>query len=290
MNLGAHMSIAGGMHRALERGRSLGCNAVQLFVKNTNQWRTRKLGPDEIARFRKESGTFAPNFIIAHASYLVNLASPDRRILARSLEGFLDEMNRVRALGIPYLVVHPGSHRGAGEAAGVRRIASSIDEILSATDASRPEILLETTAGQGDSLGATFEQLARIVGAVRANGSIGVCFDTCHVFAAGYDLRTKRAYEGTIRAFDHTLGLERLKAFHVNDSMKELGSRVDRHAHIGEGALGLKAFSFLMNDERFFELPMVRETPKGPDDANDIRNLALLRGLRRPSKRRGSSS
>jgi deoxyribonuclease IV len=289
MNLGAHMSIAGGMHRALERGRSIGCNAVQLFVKNTNQWRTRKLGSGEIARFREEAGTIAPNFILAHASYLVNLASPDPRILERSLEGFLDEMSRTRSLGIPYLVVHPGSHRGAGEAAGVKRIASSLEEILSATGASGPEILLETTAGQGDSLGATFDQLARIIGAVRANGSIGVCFDTCHAFAAGYDLRTKRTYEGTLRAFDLALGLERLKAFHVNDSRKELGSRVDRHAHIGEGALGLKAFAFLMNDERFFDRPMVLETPKGPDDANDRRNLALLRSLRSPSKRRGLS-
>ena len=289
MNLGAHMSIAGGMHRALERGRSIECNAVQLFVKNTNQWRTRKLGPGEIAHFREEMSMFAPNFILAHSSYLVNLASNDKRILAKSIEGFLEEMQRSSALGIPYLVVHPGSHRGAGEAAGVKRIASSLDEILSATGVSGPEILLETTAGQGDSLGATFDQLARIIGAVRANGLIGVCFDTCHVFAAGYDLRTKRAYEETIRAFDLTVGLKRLKAFHVNDSRKELGSRVDRHAHIGEGALGLKAFSFLMNDERFFDRPMVLETPKGPDDSNDIRNLALLRGLRRPSKRRGLS-
>ena len=288
MNLGAHMSIAGGMHRAIERGRSIGCNAVQLFVHNTNQWRTRKLGPGEIALFREKAGMFAPNFILAHSSYLVNLASPDRKILERSLEGFLDEMNRARALGIPYLVVHPGSHRGAGEAAGVKRIASSLDDILSATRPSGPEILLETTAGQGDSLGTTFDQLARIIGAVRANGSIGVCFDTCHVFAAGYDLRTKRTYEETIRAFDLALGIERLKAFHVNDSRKELGSRGDRHAQIGEGALGLKAFSFLMNDERFFDRPMVLETPKGTDDSNDIRNLALLRGLRRPSKRRGS--
>lgn len=290
MNLGAHMSIAGGMHRALERGRSIGCNAVQIFVTNTSQWRTRKLDPGEIALFRGNRGMFAPNFVLAHSSYLVNLASPDSKILTRSIESFLEEMRRSSALGIPYLVVHPGSHRGAGESAGVKRIAASLDEIQSAAGPSGPEILLETTAGQGDSLGTTFDQLARIVGAVRANGSIGVCFDTCHVFAAGYDLRTRRAYEETIRAFDRALGLERLKAFHVNDSKKELGSKVDRHAHIGEGALGLKAFSHLMNDERFFDRPMVLETPKGSDDSNDIRNLALLRGLRRPSKRRGSSA
>jgi deoxyribonuclease IV len=286
MNLGAHMSIAGGMHRALERGRSIGCNAVQLFVRNTSRWETRKLGTDEIALFQEERALFAPDFVLAHSSYLVNLASNDGRILERSIGSFLDEMNRARSLGIPYLVVHPGSHRGAGAASGIKRIAASLDEILAATGASGPEILLETTAGQGDSLGSTFDELARIVGAVRASDSLGVCFDTCHVFAAGYDLRTKRAYEETIRAFDLALGLERLKAFHVNDSKKELGSRVDRHEQIGEGAIGIKAFSFLMNDGRFFERPMVLETPKGPDDSNDRRNLALLRGLRRARKRR----
>jgi deoxyribonuclease-4 len=281
MNLGAHMSIAGGVHRALERGRSIGCNAVQLFVKNTNQWRARKLGVDEVARFRSERDLFAPNFLLAHSSYLVNLASPDTRILARSLAGFLREMERARSLGIPYMIIHPGSHRGEGAARGVGRLAAGLDETLSALGPSSPMILLETTAGQGDALGSTFDELARIIEKTRANDSLGVCFDTCHVFAAGYDLRTKRAYDKTLRAFHHTLGLERLKAFHLNDSLKDLGSRVDRHTHIGTGALGLAAFSFLVNDERFFDRPMVLETPKGPDDANDIRNLAVLRRLRR---------
>jgi len=289
VNLGAHMSIAGGMNRALEHGRSIGCDAVQLFVKNTTQWRTRTLGVDEIARFRREKETFAPNCILAHSSYLVNLASPDRRILARSLEGFLDEMRRASLLGIPYMVIHPGSHRGAGAAKGIRRLASSLDEIISAMDGAAPEILLETTAGQGDTLGDTFEGLERIIEKTRTNGSLGICFDTCHVFAAGYDLRTRRTYEETLRTFDRSLGLARLKAFHLNDSVKGLGSRVDRHTHIGLGTLGLKAFSFLVNDERFSDLPMVLETPKGQDDSNDIRNLAVLRGLRRAAKRRGSS-
>jgi deoxyribonuclease-4 len=289
MNLGAHMSIAGGMHRALERGRSIGCNAVQLFVHGTNQWKMRSLAGAEIERFRRERELFAPNFILAHASYLVNLASPDRTILSRSLECFLDEMNRARSLGIPYLVVHPGSHRGTGATAGVKRVAASLDEVLSASGASGPDILLETTAGQGDSLGCSFDQLARIIAATRANDSLGVCFDTCHVFAAGYDLRTKRAYERTVRSFDDAIGLGRLKAFHLNDSRRELGSRVDRHEQIGAGALGLGAFSLLVNDERFFDRPLVLETPKGPDDSNDIRNLALLRWLRRTRRRRRSA-
>jgi deoxyribonuclease-4 len=289
MNLGAHMSIAGGVHRALERGRSIGCNAVQLFVHSTNQWKMRRLAVAEVERFRRERELFAPNFVLAHASYLVNLASPNRSILSRSLRCFLDEMNRARSLGIPYLVVHPGSHRGTGETAGVRRVASSLDEVLSAGDASGPDILLETTAGQGDSLGCSFDQLARIIAGTRANASLGVCFDTAHVFAAGYDLRTKRAYEETMRSFDDAIGLGRLKAFHLNDSRRELGSRVDRHEQIGAGALGLAAFSLLVNDERFIDRPMVLETPKGTDDSNDIRNLSVLRGLRRPRGTRRSA-
>jgi deoxyribonuclease-4 len=290
MNLGAHMSIAGGVHRALERGRQIGCNAVQLFVKSTNQWEARKLEADEIALFRKRRELFAPNFVLAHASYLVNLASSDRNILARSIGGFLEEMKRTQALGIPYMVIHPGSHRGAGEARGTKRIASSLDEILSAMDGAGPEILLETTAGQGDALGSTFAGLARIIETARANESLGVCFDTCHVFAAGYDMRTRRTYEETLRSFDRILGFSSLKAFHLNDSMSELGSRIDRHTHIGEGKLGLRAFSLLVNDHRFFDRPMVIETPKGPDDSNDARNLAVLRDLRRaPSRPRASA-
>ena len=278
------MSIAGGMNRALEHGRSIDCNAVQLFVKNPNQWRTKKLGAGEIEVFKREKELFAPNFILAHSSYLVNLASADRRILARSLTGFLEEMRRAQSLGIPFMVIHPGSHRGAGAAKGIARLAASLNEIISALPEPAPGILLETTAGQGDSLGSTFDELARIIEISCADDSLGVCFDTCHVFAAGYDLRTKRAYEKTLGEFDDALGLNRLKAFHLNDSVKELGSRVDRHTHIGSGKLGLAAFSFLVNDARFLDRPMVLETPKGQDDSNDILNLAVLRGLRRPAR------
>jgi deoxyribonuclease-4 len=286
MNLGAHMSIAGGVHRALERGRSIGCDAVQLFVKNTNQWRARSLGAQEIARFKQEMKAYAPNCILAHSSYLVNLASPDRSVLARSIAGFLEEMKRASSLGIPYMVIHPGSHRGAGAVKGIRRLAASLDDVISAMYGAPPEILLETTAGQGDTLGSTFEELARIIDATATNAPLGVCFDTCHVFAAGYDLRTQRGYQATMARFDRVLGLARLKAFHLNDSANGLGSRLDRHEHIGSGALGLKPFSCLVNDDRFSDRPMVLETPKGRDDSNDRRNLALLRNLHRAPNRR----
>jgi deoxyribonuclease-4 len=192
-------------------------------------------------------------------------------------------MRRAQDLGIPYMVLHPGSHRGSGVERGLARLAASLDETLSSLADPRPGILLETTAGQGDGIGGNFEELARVIERSRFAGSLGVCLDTCHVFAAGYDIRTKRVYERTLGAFDRVLGLDRLKAFHLNDSLKDLGSRVDRHTHIGEGKIGLAGFSLLVNDARFLDRPMVLETPKGPDDANDIRNLAVLRGLRRPA-------
>ncbi len=293
MNIGAHMSIAGGVHLALERGRALGCGAVQLFVKNTTQWRARTLDRDEVAAFRRARDLFPPNFVLAHASYLVNLASRERRILGKSLRGFREEMEGARLLGIPYMVLHPGSHRGAGVARGIARLAASLDEVFSGLSGAGPSILLETTAGQGDSLGGSFDELARIIDRSRFPDSLGVCLDTCHVFAAGYDLRTAEAYDRTFEELDRVLGLDRLKAFHLNDSMRELGSRVDRHTHIGKGTIGLAAFALLVNDGRFLDRPMVLETPKGASDANDRRNLRVLRGLRRPvsarAPRRASS-
>jgi len=232
----------------------------------------------------RQKERFNPDFIIAHTSYLVNLASPEPGILARSLRGFLDEMRRSEELGIPYIVLHPGSHRGAGEEEGISRIAKSLNVLFSRTSNFRLGILLETTAGQGNVIGRTFEQLAAIIKQVEASERIGVCFDTCHSFAAGYDLRTKRAYESTFRSFDRIVGLHRIRAFHLNDSLKGLGSRIDRHTHIGKGELGLKAFSFLVNDSRFLDRQMVLETPKGPSMVEDIENLAVLRGLRRKGK------
>ncbi len=289
MNLGAHMSIAGGVHLALRRGLSIRCHAVQLFVKSSNQWRARPLAREEIEAFHELKLRFDPRFILAHTSYLLNLASPDRTLRARSRKGFIEEMKRCEVLGIPYLVLHPGSHRGSGEETGIRTIAESLNHALYQTEGSKLVILLETTAGQGNSVGHTFEQLAAIIQLVDISDRVSICFDTCHAFAAGYDLRTKRAYEKTFRDFDSIIGLRRLRAFHLNDSLKDLGSKVDRHTHIGAGKLGLKAFSLLVNDPAFHDRPMVLETPKGPDLKEDIENLNLLRSLRkgRPKRRGG---
>jgi deoxyribonuclease-4 len=284
MNLGAHMSIAGGVHLALERGRSIGCNAVQLFVKSPSQWRAAKLAEEEVERFREGLHLFKPEFVLAHTSYLINLASPDRTILARSRKGFLEEARRSILLGIPAIVLHPGSHRGAGEERGIATIADSLNLIIGQTAGSTLMILLETTAGQGDTIGHRFEQLARIIDNVEEPERIGICYDTCHSFAANYDIRTTRAYRKTFKAFDTIIGLERLRAFHLNDCMKGLGSRVDRHTHIGKGKLGLSAFRLLMWDRRFLDRPMILETPKGPDMKEDIENLAILRGLRTNKK------
>jgi deoxyribonuclease-4 len=262
MNLGAHMSIAGGVHLALERGLEIGCNSVQLFVKNNNQWKARRLTEEEITLFKEEKRAFRPDFILAHSSYLVNLASPDPKLLAKSRRSLLEEMKRSETLGIPYMVLHPGSHRGSGEERGIRTIADSLNLLLAQTHGFTLKILLETTAGQGNTIGHTFEQLAGIISQVEDDNRIGICFDTCHAFAAGYDLRSRGAYEKTFRSFKKILGLERLKAFHLNDSLKGLGSRIDRHTHIGRGKLGTAAFSLLVNDPRFEGLPMVLETPK----------------------------
>lgn len=289
MNLGAHMSIAGGLPLALERGKSIGCNAVQLFVKNRNQWRSHPLQRGEAAAFREAAGGFRREFILAHSIYLINLASPEPAILEKSRGGFLEEMRRAEKLGIPYIVLHPGSHKGAGETSGIRTVVESLDYLFERTEGERLCILLETTAGQGNSLGHTFEQLAGIITGLKRRDRVGVCFDTCHSFTAGYDLRSKRAYRTTFEHFDEVIGLGYLKAFHLNDSLRGLGSRVDRHTHIGKGELGLEAFSHLMNDERFLDRPMILETPKDPDLKEDIRNLRILRGLRKKKSGRKKS-
>ena len=286
MNLGAHMSIAGGLPLALERGRSIGCGAVQLFVKNRNQWRARPLHRGEAAAFREEAGSFRREFILAHSIYLINLASPDPDVLTKSRRGFVEEMRRAERLGISSLVLHPGSHKGAGEAAGIAAIVESLDYAFEKTGGDRLVVLLETTAGQGNSIGHSFEQLAEIIAGVKRGDRLGICFDTCHSFAAGYDIRTKRTYNDTFKHFDEVIGLEKLRAFHLNDSLKGLGSRVDRHTHIGKGHLGRQSFSHLVNDERFLDRPMILETPKGPDMKEDIRNLRVLRGLRKGKRTR----
>ena len=278
--LGAHMSISGGIEKALERGAEVGCEAIQIFTKSSNQWRARPLGDETVERFRAHRDKFDIRPVVAHDSYLINLASPDEPgLLRKSREAFLVEMERAERLEIPYLIMHPGSHKGDGVDAGLRRVAASFDWLHRRTEGYRLLVLLETTAGQGTNLGFAFEHLRRIIDSVAEGDRLGVCLDTCHVFAAGYDIATRDGYEKTWAEFDEVIGLERLKAIHLNDAKKDLGSRVDRHEHIGRGALGLEPFRMLLNDPRLREVPMILETPKGPDYAEDVENLATLRSL-----------
>ncbi len=284
MNLGAHISIAGGVHIALQRGKSIDCNAVQLFVKSSNQWRAKKLTTEEIDLFHEESESFAPGFIIAHTSYLINIASPDPDLLKKSADSLLVELQRCAILDIPYLVLHPGSHRGAGVEQGISTIAETINRLYGKTACGGTSILLEITAGAGNTIGSRFEELAGIIDLIEDKSRAGICYDTCHAFTAGYDIRTKKTYNATFKSLDETVGLDYLKAFHLNDSMKEFGSHKDRHTHIGQGEIGIDAFSYLMRDKRFQDRAMVLETPKGPDLKEDIENLALLRSLRKTGK------
>ncbi len=275
------MSISGGIHLSLERGKSIGCNAVQLFVKSSNQWKAKPIDEEDLRLFRENMKGFRQDFIMAHTSYLINIASPEPELLKKSADALQTEVERSEALGIPWVVLHPGSHRGAGEEAGIRSIAESINQIFRNTKGYRSAILLENTSGQGNTIGRSFEQIASIIDLIKDKSRVGVCFDTCHAFAAGYDLSTKRKYNEVFRDFDRVLGLGNLKAFHLNDSVGPLGSRKDRHAGIGRGEIGIEPFRFLVNDKRFMDIPMVLETPKGPDLKEDVENLAILRGLRK---------
>jgi deoxyribonuclease-4 len=279
--LGAHMSIAGGVHTAIERGMRIGCTTMQMFVKNNNQWKAKPLAAKEVASYKKLrlESNIAP--VVVHDTYLINLCAHDRDILKQSREALKDEFDRSELLGVEYLNFHPGSHMGAGEDDGIKRIVESLNIIHEQTRGYRVKSVLETTAGQGTALGYRFEQLQRIIELVEERERMAVCVDTCHVFAAGYDIATERGYEQTFEEFDRIVGLERLVAFHVNDSKREFGSRVDRHEHIGKGRIGKPGFALLMRDGRFRAIPKILETPKGPDMKEDIENMAVLKNLAR---------
>jgi deoxyribonuclease IV len=277
--LGSHVSVAGGFPKAIERGDSIECRAIQVFVKQNTRWDAPALAPSEAARFRADLRKSGIQACIAHNIYLVNLASDNPEFRQKSVADMVDEVGRCDALGIRALVAHPGSHGGSGAQAGIVRIAAALDIILGATAGSRCRILLETTAGQGASIGASFEELAAIIRQVKNKRRIGVCLDTCHVFAAGYDIRTRVGYQRMWADFEANIGLQKLGAIHLNDSRKPVGSRVDRHEHIGKGHLGLEPFRFLMNDPRLRDVPMILETEKDPDMAHDRENLATLRSL-----------
>ncbi|HKB08267.1 MAG TPA: deoxyribonuclease IV [Candidatus Polarisedimenticolia bacterium] len=277
--LGAHMSIAGGLDLAIERGAAIGCTAIQIFDKSNNQWAARVLGDDEVARFRKARLRTGIDEVIAHASYLINLCSPDDALYRKSIDAVVLELERCSRLGVDWLVVHPGGHKGEGDEFGIRRMAAAIDEVHRRQEGCSG-IAVETTAGQGTILGHTFEQIGAILARVKRSERIGVCLDTCHVFAAGYDLRDPRSYAETMRRFEGEIGLDRLRAVHVNDSKRDLGSRVDRHEHIGRGRLGLQAFRQVMNDPRLWTVPLILETPKDETSyVEDVMNLKTLIGL-----------
>ena len=277
--LGAHMSIAGGLHLAFTRIRKVKGEALQIFLSNQRQWRTPPLTSEMIEDFRLQWQKNKQMVVAAHDSYLINLAAPDQTIAEKSVAAFADELQRAATLGIPFLITHPGSHRGVGVEGGLERFVENMDRAIARSKTSTVMVLIENTAGQGTNLGSTFEEISFILNESHYGEGLGVCFDTSHAFAAGYDIRTRKTYEHTFSRLDQIIGLERLKFFHINDSKRPLGSRVDRHQHIGKGEIGLAGFRLLLNDPRFQQHPMVLETPKGKELKEDKKNLRVLRSL-----------
>jgi deoxyribonuclease-4 len=278
---GCHMSIAGGFHKAIDRGEETRCDTVQIFTKSNRQWAAKPITDEDAAAFvaRQEASSISPIFV--HTSYLINLGSADDATRERSIAGLVDEMQRAALLHLPFVVLHPGSHGGLGEETGLMRVGDALLKVLDATSDLDVSIALETMAGQGSTLGVTFEHLATMLDHADAHDRLGVCLDSCHIFAAGYDFSTAERCADTITAFDQAIGLDRLRAIHLNDSKHELGARKDRHEHIGEGHIGETAFRHLIRDPRLTHVPMVLETPKKGKDPlpDDARNLATLRRL-----------
>ena len=287
--LGAHLSIAGGLPRAVDRAVASRCEALQIFTKSAGQWRARVLPPDEIAQFRARVERTGIQPVVAHNSYLINLAAADPALRAQSLAALGEELDRAEALGLLGLVMHPGSYTSGTERDGLDLIGDGLGAVLRARPRAKTMILLEHTAGQGTNLGHRFEHLAAILARLDGSPRVGVCLDSCHLIAAGYDICSDDGYRATFEAFDRLVGIDRIRAFHLNDSKKPCGSRVDRHEHIGRGCLGLEPFRRLLNDPRFAALPMLLETPKldtpesrrkSDADPWDLRNLRILRKLR----------
>ncbi len=277
--IGAHVSASGGLHLTFDRGAEIGCESLQVFVKSPNQWRGKALSDDDVAAYRdRQSEAGQP--VIAHAAYLINLASPKEDILEKSLAGLHDELTRCHRLGLEGLVLHPGGHLGAGVEAGLELVARSLDAVLARPETGDARVLLENTAGQGTALGWSFEELAKIIDLADAKDRLGVCLDSCHAYSAGYDLATEDGYEATLEAAEAAFGLARLEAIHLNDSKHPLGSRKDRHENIGEGMIGEAFFARVLADERLSHLPMVLETPMGDDDLGHARDMERLRALR----------
>src|SRR4030095_1493844 len=285
--IGAHMSIAGGLHLALERGREVGCGAVQIFLKNQRQWAAKPLASDDVRAFRAARRRTAIRHVFAHSSYLINLGNPDSALWAQAVTAFTDELERAEALGLSCVVIHPGSHMGAGLETGPARVTAAWAESLARPPGYRVKIALENTAGAGNSIGRTFGELATLIERAARPERIGVCLDTCHLCAARYELRTQTGYRRAMDECEATIGRRRVIAFHLNDAKAPLGSGLDRPENSGRGLLGLASFRLLLNDRRFALVPKVLETPKEPAPAADIRNLAVLRRLRRRLSRSG---
>ena len=295
--LGAHLSIAGGLPRAVDRAEASGCQALQIFTKSAGQWRARELPPEEIALFRRRVRQTKIGPVVAHNSYLINLAAADPALRRMSIDALTGELDRAEALGLDGLVMHPGSYTSGTEAGGLRLIGDALAGLLASRPRGKTRILLEHTAGQGTNLGHRFEHLAAIIEYVGGSRRVGVCLDTCHLLAAGYDICSVEGYTDTFRQFGCIVGFARLKAFHLNDSRKPCGSRVDRHEHVGRGCIGLEPFRRLLNDARFARLPMLLETPKldtpqtrrmSDVDPLDKMNLDVLRGLLQSPKTRAA--
>lgn len=273
------MSIAGGLYNAFAEGERKGCDTIQIFVKSSNQWKAKSITDEELEKYHQEQKRTGIGPVVAHDSYLINLGSPDPDLLEKSRQAFLVELQRCEKLAIPYLVTHPGSYLDSPEQSGIDRVAQSLDWLFEKTADFKVKVALETTAGQGSNLGYTFEQLAEMIEKSGLPERCMVCFDTCHAYAAGYDIACNIGYEQTWKAFERIIGLDKLAAIHLNDSKKGLGSRVDRHEQIGMGTLGKDAFGFIMRDKRFKNIPKLLETPKGDNDEMDEINLKLLRKL-----------
>ncbi|MEE9450510.1 MAG: deoxyribonuclease IV [Ignavibacteriaceae bacterium] len=277
--LGAHTSIAGGVSKSVDLAEKLGFTAMQIFTKNNNRWFQKPLEEKEIELFKTKLNKSNIKFVVSHDAYLINLCAIKEDILKKSHAAFLDELKRCELLGIPYLNFHPGAHLGAGEEDGIKLIAESINIAHEKTIGYKVSSMLEVTAGQGSSIGYRFEHLRDIIDLIEEKERMSVCIDTAHIFAAGYNIKDQKNYKKVINDFDEIIGLERLKCFHINDSKKELGSRVDRHAHIGKGFIGLEGFTNIMNDKRLNKIPKILETPKGKEQLEDLENLEVIRGL-----------
>lgn len=280
--LGAHMSIDGGPANALLRGQQIGCETIQIFTRNASRWTSRDLNTQEINDFMRAYQTAGISPVVAHSSYLINLGSPDDILWEKSISAATNEITRCAALSITTYILHPGAHMGAGEEAGLARIVSGLDRTLEDTPGADVVITLEITAGQGSSLGCSFEHLGYMVSHCKYSERLGICFDTAHALAAGYEYRQRDAYEAMWSHFDSAIGMGKLRAIHMNDSKKDLNSHVDRHEQIGQGFVNLETFRMLLNDPRLVSVPMILETPKGPEMLEDIQNLAMLRSLIAP--------